>query len=253
MVNKGRVLEFVWPVLCLFIGVSFVAVSRVPPANLINAYLVPPKGLDKFSFGYELTMADSLWIRAIQLFDVCDEFKAQVMRPKVGATDNAHEAQPITHCHKGVLFKFLDVATDLDPDFRMIYRAGAPILSVLISDVEGARIMLEKGLSKFPTDKNLLMIASYHSLFELKDKAAAADYLRRLGDAGGPPWVYALSVKLMAEAGDGEAAEAMARSLLESEKLQGDERVVKKLQIRLDEIRAANAQKTVSPSSGSNK
>jgi hypothetical protein len=248
MVIKERVLSVVWPVLVLLLGASILAFSRVPPTHLINAYLIPPKGLDKFSFGYELTMADSLWIRAIQLFDVCDEFKAQVMRPKVGATDNAQEAEPIAHCHKGVLFKFLDVATDLDPDFRIIYRAGAPIMSVLISDVEGARILLEKGLAKFPTDRNLLMIASYHSLFELNNKAAASDYLRRLGDAGGPPWVYSLSVKLMSEAGEGEAAEALAQSLLESEKLQGDERVVKKLQMRLDEIRGANAGKTVSPS-----
>src|SRR5688572_4310999 len=41
-----------------------------PPAR--SAYLTPPE-LKHFTFGYNEAIADSLWIRAIQDFDFCNQ------------------------------------------------------------------------------------------------------------------------------------------------------------------------------------
>lgn len=227
------------PSIFIIVGFFLTSISRRNTADQFQAYLVPPKGIEHFSFGYQLTLADTLWLRAIQLFDVCDQYQSLVAHQT--ASENGREARfykPLEACNKGILFQYLDAATDLDPKFQMIYRTGAPVLSVLLSDKEGARLLLEKGKREFPNDRNLFMISAYHNLLELKNKDAAADDLKHLGDIGGPPWVYSLAYRLRSQMGQAEAAEALAQSLLESQKgLGADDRVIKKIEDRLAEIR----------------
>lgn len=136
-------------------------------------------------------------------------------------------------CERGWVYKMLDRITDIDPRFDIVYRFGATMLSVVISDIEGARLIFEKGLMLFPKDWTLAYRAAYHYLYELKDFKRASELLALSGQNGAPLWVFSLSAKLMTKVGQTEAARDFLSDFIHNN---SDERWTEYLQKRLEEL-----------------
>jgi len=179
--------------------------------------LSPPIGIQHFTFGHNDVTADILWIRAIQDFDYCDQQIAKNLC--VG---------------KGWLYRMLNSITDLSPKFRMPYATGAVALSVMVSDVDGAARIFDKGAENFPNDWPILYRAAYHNLYEVKDKKKAADLFIRAGRNGAPGWVFSLAGGLYNESNERVAAEAVLQEMIKTEV---DETIIKRLQEKLENIR----------------
>jgi hypothetical protein len=177
----------------------------------------PPPGIERFTFGHQDVTADFLWIRAIQDFDYCDQSISKNLC--IG---------------KGWLYRMLNAITDLSPKFRMPYATGAVALSVLVSDVEGAARIFDKGVTEFPDDWKILYRAAYHYLYEVKDKKKAADLFIRAGRNGAPQWVFSLAGGLYNESNDRGAAEAVLAEMIKTEV---DPVIIKRLEDKLAKIR----------------
>jgi hypothetical protein len=155
--------------------------------------LMPPEYIDHFAFGFEQTLADTLWIRVIQNFDFCEYQPGERKGLKVSAEGK--------QCSRGWVYRMLDAITQLDPKFRVAYTHGSTILSVGVGDVEGARLMFEKGMQHYPSDWQLKFRAAYHYLYEVKDNVRAAELLNESASLGAPFWVVSLAAKLYSKAG----------------------------------------------------
>jgi len=182
--------------------------------------LSPPLGMEHFTFGHNDVTADTLWIRAIQDFDYCDQHIAKNLC--VG---------------KGWLYRMLNSITDLSPKFRMPYATGAVALSVMVSDVEGAARIFDKGVRNYPNDWPILYRAAYHNLYEVKDKKKAADLFIRAGRNGAPPWVFSLAGGLYSEANERVAADAI---LIEMIKTEVDPAIIKRLREKLERLQTTS-------------
>lgn len=178
----------------------------------------PPPGIEHFTFGHRDITADFLWIRAIQDFDYCDQSIAKNLC--IG---------------KGWLFRMLDTITELSPKFRMPYATGAVALSVMVSDIQGAAQIFDKGILNFPNDWPILYRSAYHYLYEVKDKKKAADLFIRAGRNGAPQWVFSLAGGLYNETNEREAAEAVLAEMIKTEV---DPLIIKRLEEKLDNLRA---------------
>lgn len=179
--------------------------------------LSPPIGIEHFTFGHRDVVADFLWIRAIQDFDYCDQVIAKNLC--VG---------------KGWLFRMLNSISDLSPEFRMPYATGAVALSVMVSDIEGAARIFDKGVDQFPNDWPILYRAAYHYLYEVKDKKKAAELFMRAGRNGAPPWVFSLAGGLYEESKERMAAEAVLQEMI---KMEVDQAIIERLKEKLVKIR----------------
>ena len=177
-------------------------------------YIPPPKYIHHFSFGYNESMSDSLWLRWVQDVDVCGAKKVarssvlpkpSLPRNVAGGANKFREEILIpvrkNICNKGWSFRLLDAITRLTPHFRMPYAVGASTLSVLIDDHLGAKAIYERAFKYFPNDWPILYRAAYHYLYELQELDKAAELLIQAGNAGGPVWVKSLASRILTRAG----------------------------------------------------
>lgn len=182
------------------VAVALVATSqlRLPETYTIERQLIPPPPhVERFAFGYQEVIADTLWIRALQDFDYCDSKIAEnVCR------------------NNSWLFQMLDSITNLSPNFRIPYAAGALALTVIITDVEGATKIFDKGVKAFPNDWPLLYRAAYHYLYEVNDKKRAAELLIAAGKNGAPTWVFSLAGRLYSDDGKIDLAKALMEQMI---------------------------------------
>lgn len=154
--------------------------THTPSLEKAERLLVPPPAqIEHFTFGFSLNMADSLWLRTIQDMDYAE-----------------------SHW----LYYMLDAVTNLSPDFRIPYATGGVALSVLISDIDYASRFFDKAVKAFPQDWPILYRASYHALYEEKNKAKAAGLLIRAAQNGAPEWAYSLAARLYSDSGNKELA-----------------------------------------------
>lgn len=152
--------------------------------NKPHEFLSPPKDLQYFTFGYREPFADMLWLRAIQDFDYCEkQLKADLCKGN------------------SWLSQMLDLTTDLSPRFRMAYSAGAMALTIIISDIEGASKLFNKGVLAFPNDWIILYKAAYHAIYEENNMPKAAYLVERAARNGAPDWVWSLAANLYSEGG----------------------------------------------------
>jgi len=147
----------------------------------------PPPGLKYYTFGFNESFADGLWLRYIQDLEKCKS------HGKNG------EEKPA--CSKGWSFQMLDEITDLAPRFRMPYAIGPISLSVLGDDYDGAGIIFEKALKAFPNDWKIQYKAAYYYLYDKQDQAKAAHLLILAHKNGGPEWLPLLASKLYDRSG----------------------------------------------------
>ncbi|WII71410.1 hypothetical protein QJS83_13150 [Bdellovibrio sp. 22V] len=179
--------------------------------------IAPPPMLERFSFGFSEIVADSLWIRTLQDFDYCDqEVAKKVCR------------------NNSWLYQMLDAITNLSPHFRIPYAAGALALTVLITDVDGATKIFDKGVKAFPKDWPILYRAAYHYLYEVKDKKRAAELLIQAGQNGAPQWVFTLAGRLYSDSGHLELAESLLQEMIATNQ---DPVLIKRLQDKINSIK----------------
>ena len=184
-------------------------------------YVPPPKFAEHLAFGYDESFADSLWLRVIQDFAVCQEkheqSKLDIIKPVESLSTEedpildekiAHVVKEVSRanqgrkvCRKGWVYRMLDAVTELAPEFKVPYTVGAISLSVLIDDYEGASALFEKGFKQFPNNWEILYRGAYHYLFDRKDFKRAAELLNKAGKAGAPSWVQSLAASLYTKEG----------------------------------------------------
>jgi tetratricopeptide (TPR) repeat protein len=109
----------------------------------------------------------------------------------------------------------LDSITNLSPNFRIPYAAGALALTVVITDIDGATKIFDKGVKAFPNDWPLLYRAAYHYLYEVNDKKRAAELLIAAGKNGAPSWVFSLAGRLYSDSGKLDLAKALLEQMIQ--------------------------------------
>lgn len=181
----------------LLIGLSVILIGFFhlvdwKPQYIDQKVLVPlPSTLPYFSFGFQESIADYLWIQVVLNFEYCEQTYPI----------NEH----LQGCRTGWLFRTLDLITDLSPRFRIPYAAGGLALSVVISDIQGASRLYDKAVKAFPDDWSILYRAAYHALYEENDKLKAARLMEKTAKLKPDnKWFNSLAVKLYAESGEKE-------------------------------------------------
>jgi tetratricopeptide (TPR) repeat protein len=80
------------------------------------------------------------------------------------------------------LFLRFDTIADLDPKFYQNYLYGGQFLNIIKDDLEGAKIIYQKGLTQYPDDYNLNFNAGFLYYFEAGDYANGLKYLSQIQD-----------------------------------------------------------------------
>ncbi len=217
-----RAFEILVLVLAAYLIVSTEIKAKPNPHS---ALLFPPKDLKYFSFGFGETVADILWLRDIQDFELCGSV-AEFAKVKGSPASAAA-------CQKGWSYRMLDMITELAPRFRMPYFSGATVLSIIAKDNEGASLIFKRGVERFPNDWELAYRAGYHFMEAMRDDATASEYLLLAARKGAPGWVFSLAAKLKTKIGQA----LLAKSVLEQVIREDPEgRWAKTYEKRLDEI-----------------
>lgn len=207
-----------WLGIFALLCVGFSLKNWTSTGSTFRELIAPPQGIERFAFGYEEVSADLLWIRTLQDFDYCEK--------------------PISAgvcINNSWLFQMLDAVTNLAPQFRIPYAAGGLALTVLIGDVEGAKKIFDKGVTAFPHDWPILYRASYHYLYEVKDKKRAAELLIQAGQNGAPPWVFSLAGRLYSDSGHMDLAESLLANMIQTNQ---DPAVIQRLQQKIQSMKA---------------
>jgi tetratricopeptide (TPR) repeat protein len=222
-------------IICLCFTALFIFAQREWKYIKRTQIIYPPQFADKLSFGYKELMSDLFWIRVIQDIDMCEQSDRpagvpRLLKPK----DEQHRP---SRCDKGWVFQMLDTVTSLSPRFIIPYQFGGPMLSYIIDDREGAKIIFDKGVKQYPNDWQILYRAAYHYHFEILDQKKAAEYYLRAAQNGAPGWLISLAGRLMSESGSRAAAIRMLEKEIE---INRDPRFREGLKERLKNIKNNN-------------
>ncbi|MCC6138306.1 MAG: hypothetical protein IT287_06715 [Bdellovibrionaceae bacterium] len=216
---------------------------QAPVAKLDKKYLKPPAALKDFTFGYNDFLASLLWIRLLQNFDYCESGKyseADYVAPQADAPDKLtgiiKRAIKPSKCNKGWVYSMLDVISDVQPKFKLVYDTGAMFLSVIVDDREGARLIFEKGLPLYPNDWQLSYHAGYHYLWEIQEPKRAAELFHQSVESGAPQWAASLSAALYTQAGQAQLAKIILENALRNNPKGKDEERIKKRLEQVDQM-----------------
>lgn len=176
--------------------------ARVPAGLL---YL--PKGpfLRAMALGHEETLADFLYIWAIQYYGTYDE-KAR--------------------------YKYLDqvfrgAITELDPRFTEVYLVGALIMTLEAGRRDLAMNLYDKGLEKMPDNWEIAYWAGWECYNAGDFRKARSYWSRAAAMPGAPHQLTRLAAKMLERAGDQEAALAEYRRILEATREEHTRKVIK--------------------------
>ena len=198
-----------------------------------NTYVIPPKEMVHFSFGFQEAFASLMWLRLLQDIDICEQ--GQVISYNLGKdVDSILESEiSKSRCNEGWVYHMLDRITDFSPRFLYAYVHGGVLLSIIVDDRQGARKIFEKGLKMFPDHYNLNYNAAYHYLVEIRNPKRAAELMQKTTELGGPSWLSLLAARLYAKGGMKEAGIYLLNQLIEES---SDPEFIKAAQERLKEI-----------------
>ena len=175
----------------------------------------PPEVARPFSFGFRTLVADLSFIEAIQVYGGLPK-KARSYAD--GVFDDRRIARLLTY------------ATDLDPSFRGAYRFAGNALPHQTSDgkmagVRAAESLLERGTRNRPDDWQIFFALGCVRMLYLSDNAGAAQAMRGAAALpGAPPYLGLLASRLAVNAGELDAAEAMAREMADQSTEEGTRR-----------------------------
>lgn len=120
------------------------------------------------------------------------------------------------------LYYYVDMVTDLDPDFRYAYVFGGVIIPYNYgrehwTNTEESTALLRKGLKRFPNDVYLRTLLAYNLSFFHKQYRPAAKLLEETSKLpGAPKYLVPLATRLYAQSGDIDAGLELANSLAAS-------------------------------------
>jgi hypothetical protein len=154
----------------------------------------PPVEIEHMTLGYDDLIADSLWIRLIQDYDLCE-----------ASNPNVLGSSPEKKCAEGWIFSMVNAITNLSPKFRMPYATGGTILSVLVEDYSGAEKIFAKAEKHFPNDYVFPYRAAYNYIYGLERPIDASQALIRASKLeGAPPWLPILAARQAKQGGKAE-------------------------------------------------
>lgn len=78
------------------------------------------------------------------------------------------------------MFLRFNTISNLEPMFYENYAFGGPYLSIVKDDLEGASVIYNKGLEKYPDDFAILRDAGFHFYFEVGDYERAYEIYKKL-------------------------------------------------------------------------
>lgn len=263
-----------WAPYLLLLILAFTLIGLFRPGGRVESpeaaqklWVTPPPLIERFAFGYHEILADLLWLRVIQDMDVCNKpqaskFEAPVSTPRLPHAQEANAAtQDILarlnkahvirkkNCDLSWPFFMMDAATNLSPQFRMVYISGGVTLSVLVEDFEGAGRLFDKGL-KNVKDWSLTYRAAYHYLYDRQDYQKAADLMQLAADYGAPSWVRSLAARLYTLSGQAElAASILIRQLEDTDNPKAAEELKARIEVLKNIVAEERLKKKQAPPS----
>ena len=208
-------------ILVLVVGLAIVGTTVIKAKSKERtALLFPPQDLKYFTLGFSESVADILWLRDIQDFELCG-----------AATEVSRDSA--AKCLKGWSYRMLDTIVELAPRFKMPYISGGTVLSIIARDHEGAASIFKRGVERFPDDWQMAYRAGFHFMDAMKDNQMASDYLLLAAKKGAPGWVFALAARLKTKLGQAIYAKSILEEVIKTDP---ESRWAKRLQQRLDEI-----------------
>lgn len=191
--------------LALVGGITIVGTLAQPPAApapSAEAPLLPrAEFLHALGASVQPMVADFYWLEAIQALGL------------------AHNAKT----YRDVYF-YVDLATDLDPQFYDAYTFGAVSVTYnlghwnWVNTAESSQL-IRKGLQFFPRDAPLLFLLSYNLMYYDHQFKEAADIVKDLSQRrNAPSFLAPLATRLYAQGGSFEAATAFAEAMRDSAK-----------------------------------
>ncbi len=201
MISTLRAHRFDLLLLMILIGVGFAthstnaalegsSLSQTSPGEL--GPLPDGKVLRVAALGFDRLVADLFWLRTLNY--IGDERVHALGFPEVA--------------------RLGELVTDIDPEFRVVYRAMNSVLTVLTHEPDAAIALLEKGTRHLSWWK-LHFLLSFNYFWEKEDWAQAAHHMQIAADLpGGPPHLALLAARLYSTAGAPETALAFVRARL---------------------------------------
>jgi hypothetical protein len=160
--------------------------------------------------------ADLYWIRAIQHYGgtkVRLMQQARLPEPPPGLAAPSNEYS--------LLHPLLDIATTLDPRFKIAYRFGAVFLAESYPNGPGrpdlAIALLEKGLRAQPDKWEYMEDIGFVHYWYRHDYPAASDWFRRASEVPGAPWwLRSLAATTLTQGGDRRSSRLMWEAIRQS-------------------------------------
>jgi hypothetical protein len=210
----------------LFFTVVFLSVSIVANKSNEKPFLFISKQdsslnfnntlLTYFNLGLKRIISSSLWISTILESDI-DHYKRRDLN--------------------SWMYLRFNTISNLEPEFYENYSFGAPYLSIIKDDLEGASLLYKKGIHQFPEDYDLLKNAAYHFYFEVREMNLAYELLKKINKTPNKsPTMTGALARLQAQ--NGNLNEAFLILLDMQKKFPPDSAIGKKLSEYLYSIKA---------------
>jgi len=174
----------------------------------------------RMSLGFNGLIADWYWIRSLQY-----------VGRKVIAQGDKLQLDDLSTLDLKLLYPLLDNATTLDPQFIAVYEYGGVVLPA-IND-EDAIKLLKKGIANNPAEWRLFHHLGY-IYWQRKDyDQASAAYATGARLPGSPPWLQAISARMLVEGGSRQTARELYQHMYEQS---SDESIKRMARLRLMQI-----------------
>lgn len=199
-----------WPVLVLLVvlGGGVVALQAVherrggplagSPENLL--YVRSPEAMQRLALSYDTLLADLYWIRAVQHYG-----GAKLSKDPAARYD--------------LLYPLLELATSLDPHFRVAYLFGSIFLSEPPPGGPGrtdlAIALLEKALEAQPGQWEYAQAIGFVHYWWRQDYERAAEWFARAaGFPNAPEWLAPLAATTLAQGGSRESSRVLWQQIV---------------------------------------
>ncbi len=136
-----------------------------PRTDLSDELLYLPSGefLSFATLGYELVVADLLWVRATAMF---------------GEGYGADDSWQLW------LYHMINLTTDLDPEFRAAYKYGGTMLRMDSRLVDQSNLIFQKGAEAMPNEWYFPFAIAMNYFLHKEDRKLAALYMEKAAQAG---------------------------------------------------------------------
>ncbi len=179
------------------------------------AFLPTGEFIKGAALGYDSLLADVFWVRASTLF----------------GTNFGDEDQQ----WYSWLYHMVDLATDLDPEFRAAYKYGGTMLRVNGVFVDQSSLIFQKGMKELPDEWYFPFAIAMNFYLHRDDRALAGDYLTRAAKTGnGPFYLRNLAASMLS---DSDRLESALLFLEEERRTVRDEKAQRAVDIKILETR----------------